>query len=327
MELCLYTAMRISEVRALTWGDAANGKIRVDKTVKQGRDRYDEAGRTKGRKAHDIVIGPELMELIEEQRRLVTAQGFTTEADDLIFPNINKGFMGYPSLRAQVFLPADRTLRLQEGITDAERADLLSKIRELAQGTRAEQYTDAYCLMTRLLELPGAVLGRPRKGTEPSANEGILGTRYEDFNPRTKTLRIRDYDGEPVMLKLDNELVVLLQEHQQRTCLWSNRPGFIFIGRRGTALSALRYSVLVLDQAMREVGLKTDRTIHMFRHTAATFLINEGRSLVEVQQLLGHSRPSTTADIYSHAWKDAQEQKPQDALSAYAEKYGRPGRK
>jgi integrase len=215
---------------------------------------------------------------------------------------------------------------LQEGITDAEREALLSKIRELTRGTVAEKDTNAYCLMTRLLELPGAVLGRPRR-SETTGDEGVLGTKYEDFNPRAKTLRLRNYDGEPVTLNLDDELVALLKEQHLRTCLRANQPGYLFIGRRGTALSALKYSVLVLDRAMREVGLNTDRTIHVFRHTTATFLIDEGRSLVEVQQLLGHSRPSTTADIYSHAWKDAQEQKPQDALSAYKRKYGRPGRR
>lgn len=45
---------------------------------------------------------------------------------------------------------------------------------------------------------------------------------------------------------------------------------------------------------------------HAFRHTAASILISEGVDIVTVSKLLGHSKPSTTADIYAHAVEDAQ---------------------
>ena len=42
---------------------------------------------------------------------------------------------------------------------------------------------------------------------------------------------------------------------------------------------------------------------HSFRHMAATFSLAAGKSLKSVSARLGHSRPSTTSDIYAHALK------------------------
>lgn len=42
---------------------------------------------------------------------------------------------------------------------------------------------------------------------------------------------------------------------------------------------------------------------HSFRHMAATFSLAAGKSLKSVSSRLGHSRPSTTSDIYAHALK------------------------
>ncbi len=46
-------------------------------------------------------------------------------------------------------------------------------------------------------------------------------------------------------------------------------------------------------------------TFHQLRHTSASILINEGINLKEVSSRLGHSKPSTTMDIYSHVLKTA----------------------
>ena len=44
---------------------------------------------------------------------------------------------------------------------------------------------------------------------------------------------------------------------------------------------------------------------HQFRHTAATLLISSGVDLPSVAQRLGHSKLSTTADIYTHPTSEA----------------------
>ena len=47
-------------------------------------------------------------------------------------------------------------------------------------------------------------------------------------------------------------------------------------------------------------------SIHSFRHFNASALINSGVDVVTVQAALGHSKPSTTLSIYSHAFSNAQ---------------------
>ena len=49
----------------------------------------------------------------------------------------------------------------------------------------------------------------------------------------------------------------------------------------------------------RRVGLREDLHFHSLRHTFATWLVQEGVSIYEVQKLLGHSSISVT-QIYSH---------------------------
>jgi integrase/recombinase XerC len=72
----------------------------------------------------------------------------------------------------------------------------------------------------------------------------------------------------------------------------------VFLNQRGAPIttSGLEY---ILKQIGKKAGLTQDVTAHMFRHTFATDLLNNGADLRTVQQLLGHSSLSTT-QIYTH---------------------------
>ena len=63
--------------------------------------------------------------------------------------------------------------------------------------------------------------------------------------------------------------------------------------------------------------LPTDLNVHSLRHTAASLFIASGTDVGTVAGLLGHSQPSTTLDIYTHAFdknKKAASQIMQNAL-------------
>lgn len=73
-----------------------------------------------------------------------------------------------------------------------------------------------------------------------------------------------------------------------------------------------RHTFWTWDQIRKNAGLP-DMRIHDLRHVHASILVNSGRSLYEVQKLLGHSQLSTT-QRYAHLT--------QDTLREAAEKVG-----
>jgi len=52
-------------------------------------------------------------------------------------------------------------------------------------------------------------------------------------------------------------------------------------------------------ELLKKAGIK-DVNLHALRHTFATMLLEAGVNLKIVQELMGHARVSTTADVYSH---------------------------
>jgi integrase len=53
---------------------------------------------------------------------------------------------------------------------------------------------------------------------------------------------------------------------------------------------------------LKKNGLPTKLNVHSLRHTNASLLIASGTDVATVAGLLGHSQPSTTLDIYTHAF-------------------------
>ena len=57
-------------------------------------------------------------------------------------------------------------------------------------------------------------------------------------------------------------------------------------------------------------------TLHQFRHSHATFLLQQGIMINEVSRRLGHSKVSTTLDVYSHT-DLTQEKRVIDTLNSF----------
>jgi len=76
----------------------------------------------------------------------------------------------------------------------------------------------------------------------------------------------------------------------------------LLVNKNGEPLSASGIEY-VLKQIAKKAGITQNVSAHMFRHTFATDLLNNGADLRNVQALLGHSSLSTT-QIYTHVTRE-----------------------
>ena len=107
-------------------------------------------------------------------------------------------------------------------------------------------------------------------------------------------------------IKLDAQLVTEFHNHRRRQLeermaagpAWED-SGYVFVDELGAPVLpqtvSRRFDALIAKAGVRRIRL------HDARHSAATLLLEDGVPVHIVSKMLGHSKPSITLDIYSHA--------------------------
>jgi len=102
------------------------------------------------------------------------------------------------------------------------------------------------------------------------------------------------------VLPLPPVVVEALRLHRERMVMEENysRDGYVFCTGKGTPILPRNFN-RKLTQLCRKAGLE-GVSPHVLRHTFGTRLLEAGHDLRVIQELLGHSRHSFTADVYAH---------------------------
>jgi len=160
----------------------------------------------------------------------------------------------------------------------------------------------------------------------------LMALEWEHFDLKAKTLEVKKsfiyLPGKGLVLKdpkteesqriiaIPDTLIELLTQHKAKqnakrlklgdkwqsgaTEKWK-KHNFVFTTWNGGPMHLDSFGIW-LDKYLVKIDLP-HISPHSFRHMAATFSLAAGKSLKSVSARLGHSRTSTTSDIYAHALK------------------------
>lgn len=131
-----------------------------------------------------------------------------------------------------------------------------------------------------------------------------LGLDTDDYTPGGRALKVLGKGGKERLSPLsDTSRATLNAWLTARSVLAAADERALFVGRRGARLNR-RQAARIVEEAAVLAGIPQRLSPHDLRHSYATHLLEGGADLRSVQELLGHSRISTT-QRYTHLNLDA----------------------
>ncbi|WP_255259680.1 tyrosine-type recombinase/integrase [Lentibacillus sp. CBA3610] len=135
----------------------------------------------------------------------------------------------------------------------------------------------------------------------------IIRTYYNPNNNKLKyQLLTPKTEGSIRTISIDSIVIDLLREHKlkQDKLKRDNAPfyhdyGFIFTTNEGYP-KTIKHISIRMQRLLKKTSNKKHLTLHSFRHTHTSLLIEANVHIKEIQERLGHSDIQTTMDIYAH---------------------------
>lgn len=209
-----------------------------------------------------------------------------------------------PVLELPVIKPAKHRLRY---LTLDEEAILLRELNPRREGSGIQKWEDRSDEMRRMqqdnYDLVVVLL-------DTGARLGEIETlKWRDIDLEANTIHLyRHKVKNESVIHLTNRAAEIMRRRQENR----NHSVWVFTNREGT--NHRHQSRQAIVKAIERAGLD-DVNIHTLRHTAASRLIQNGLTLYEVSQILGHSSVTTTAR-YAHLEKADVSRKAADVLNS-----------
>lgn len=173
------------------------------------------------------------------------------------------------------------------------RADIERLLTAPAQGTSAKAQRDyallevLYASGMRVTELVSLDIGDINIASRSVRVRGKKGASKERIIP------IAERAIDPLQTYLVKGRLQLLRDPEERA---------LFLNHRGQRLT--RQGLwLIIKRYVDEVGISQDVTPHTLRHSFAAHKLSQGKSLQDIQKLLGHANISTT-QVYQHVGQE-----------------------
>lgn len=129
----------------------------------------------------------------------------------------------------------------------------------------------------------------------------LVNIKIKDIDFSNRTILILGKGNKERMVSFDEyalDIMNLYMKNSRNTLLGSISSEYLVVGKKQEKLTTRRVEQIV-DDIIKKTSLKLNVTPHMFRHTFATHLLDNGCDLLAVQELLGHESLATT-EIYTH---------------------------
>ena len=129
----------------------------------------------------------------------------------------------------------------------------------------------------------------------------LVNIKIKDIDFSNRTILILGKGNKERMVSFDEyalDVMNLYMKNSRNTLLESISSEYLVVGKKQSKLTTRRVEQIV-DDIIKKTSLKLNVTPHMFRHTFATHLLDNGCDLLAVQELLGHESLATT-EIYTH---------------------------
>ena len=127
----------------------------------------------------------------------------------------------------------------------------------------------------------------------------ISNIREDSVNLNSGQIRIMGKGGKERYVQISNSSVLaILKKYYTENEDEIKKSGCFFVNNRGNRYTEQSIRAMLKKYA-KQAGIERNITPHMFRHSFATYLIEEGVDVSCVQQILGHSSIKTT-QIYIH---------------------------
>ena len=122
--------------------------------------------------------------------------------------------------------------------------------------------------------------------------------KWQDISLSERIVRVIGKGNKERIVPFFKGLDRQLKEYKQKYWEHYSKCDYVFVSNRGNQFTSRGIQFLMQKHA-DEIGMNMKLHPHMFRHSFATHLLDNGADIRVVQELLGHSSLSTT-QIYTH---------------------------